>query len=151
VSPEATGLIVVDASVAAKWYLPEELSGEAEKVLEAGVRGGVKLCAPGLLAAELGNVFWHRYRRGELTLDAVRRAWAAFEAAPVAVFETKTLVPPALEIAVACGCTVYDALYVALAEADEAAVVLTADRRLCDWLSGTPFSGSVRLLGARSG
>lgn len=150
-SPEFPGLVVVDASVAAKWYLPEELSGEAEEVLEAGVRGELRLGAPGLLAAELGNVFWHRYRRGDLTLDAIHQAWEAFDAAPVVFFETKSLVLPALEIAVEYGCTVYDALYVALTEADENVVVLTADRKLFDRLSGSPFSRSVRLLGARSG
>lgn len=49
-------LLVVDAGVAAKWYLKEELSEEAARVIEAGVRGEARLLAPVLLAAGLGNV-----------------------------------------------------------------------------------------------
>lgn len=144
-------MVVVDASVAAKWYLPEELSEEAGEVLEAGVQGKTQLGAPDLLAAELGNVFWHRRRRGDLTRDTVRQAWEAFDASPIVFFGTKSLTLPALEIALAYGCTVYDALYVALAEANEDAAMLTADRKLFNRLSDSPFSQSVWLLGAKNG
>lgn len=143
------GLLVVDASVAAKWYLPEELSEEAARFLEAGNRGEVRLLAPSLLLPELGNVLWHRYRRGDISLNRLREAWTAFEAAPLSLAEPGPLMPAALEIAVACGCTVYDALYVALAEArqNEGAVVLTADERLVSRLSETALAGRVRALG----
>ncbi len=138
----------MDASVAAKWYLPEELSEEATLVLEAGVRGDLRLYAPGLLPAELGNVLWLRHRRGEVSTARVREIWAAFEAAPLSFAEPVTLAPAALEIAFRCGCTVYDALYVALAEArrGEDALVLTADRKLVARLDGTPFAVRVRRL-----
>ncbi len=152
-SPARSALLVVDASVVAKWYLPEELSREAVQVLEAGTHGEARLIAPGLLGPELGNVLWHRYRRGDISLDRLREAWAAFEAAPLYLVEPGSLMPAALEIAVGCGCTVYDALYVALTEArrNEAATLLTADRKLVTRLAGTPFKGSVRMLGeARS-
>lgn len=125
-------LLVVDASVAAKWYLKEELFEEAVRAIEAGVRGEATLLAPVLLAAELGSVLWQRYRREELSVEEVRDVWAAFEAAPLTLVRIEQLMPTALEVAVGCGCTVYDALYVALAEAYAAngAVLVTADRRL---------------------
>jgi predicted nucleic acid-binding protein len=102
-------LLVVDASVATKWYLPEELSEEATRFLEAGNRGEARLLAPSLLLPELGNALWHRHRRGDISLDRLREAWAAFEAALLSLAELGPLMPAALEIAVACGCTVYDA------------------------------------------
>lgn len=42
-------VLVVDASVAAKWYLPEEQSEEAASVLEAGGGGEVALFSPSFL------------------------------------------------------------------------------------------------------
>jgi predicted nucleic acid-binding protein len=146
-------LLVVDASVAAKWYLKEELSEEAARVIEAGARGEARLLAPVLLAAELGNVLWQRYRRKELSVEEIRDVWAAFEAAPLTLVEIERLMPTALEIAVGCDCTVYDALYVALVEAYAAdgAVLVTADRRLLRQLAGTPFDERVRGIGSLSG
>ena len=146
-------LLVVDASVAAKWYLKEELSEEAARVIEAGARGEARLLAPVLLAAELGNVLWQRHRREELSVEEIRDVWAAFEAAPLALVEMERLMPASLEVAVGYGCTVYDALYVALAEAYAAdgAVLVTADRRLLRQLAGTPFDERVRGIGSLSG
>lgn len=147
-SEERPELLVVDASVAAKWYIPEELSEEAAQVLEAGARGEARLIAPDLLGPEIGNVLWHRHRRGDITLERVREAWAAFEAAPLSLVETRSLMPAALEVAVSCGCTVYDGMYVALAEAygEEEAVLLIADRKLVIRLADSPFAVSVRML-----
>lgn len=146
-------LLVVDASVTAKWYLKEEMSEEAAWVIEAGARGEVRLLAPVLLAVELGNVLWQRYRRKELSVEEIRDVWAAFEAAPLTLVEIERLMPAALEVAVGYGCTVYDALYVALAEAYAAdgAVLVTADRRLLRQLAGTPFDERVRGIGSLSG
>jgi predicted nucleic acid-binding protein len=62
-------LLVVDASVARKWYLPEKLSEEAARFLEAGNRGEAKFLAPSFLLPELGSVLWHRHRRGAISLD----------------------------------------------------------------------------------
>jgi predicted nucleic acid-binding protein len=141
--------LVVDASVAAKWYLPEDLSEEATWFLEAGGRGEARLVAPSLLLPELGNVLWHRHRRGDISSDRLREAWAAFEVAPLSFVEPGPLMPAALEIALVCGCTVYDALYVALAEAhrEEGAAVLTADGRLISRLANTAFAGRVKAIG----
>ena len=146
-------LLVVDASVATKWYLQEELSKEAERVIEAGARGEARLLAPVLLAAELGNVLWQRYRREELSAEEIRDIWAAFEATPLTLVEIEQLMPAALEVAVGYGCTVYDALYVALTEAYTAdgASLVTADRRLLRRLAGTPFGERMRSIESLSG
>ena len=147
-SLKEAGSLVVDASVAVKWYLPEVSTEVAVEVLESGVRGERRLVAPSLLAPEVGNVLWLRHRRGDLSVEDLRRAWTAFEAAPLVFVEPTLLMPAALEIAVSCDCTVYDALYVALAEAyrSEHATVVTADRRLLSKLAGTPFADLVKPL-----
>jgi predicted nucleic acid-binding protein len=45
-------ILVVDASVAVKWYLSEDHTDAAEKLLD----GGFDLHAPELIFTELGNV-----------------------------------------------------------------------------------------------
>ncbi len=47
--------------------------------------------------------------------------------------------PLAAEVALCSGCIIYDALFVALAEAEKA-VIVTADEQLLRSLEGTPFA-----------
>lgn len=139
-------MLVVDASVAAKWYLPEELSDSAARFLEAGVYGDTRLIAPSLLEVELGNVLWQRHRRNELSSERIREIWTAFEAAPLSLVEIGPLMPAAIEIAIRYGCTVYDAIYVALTEAGaaERGTMLTADSKLVARFAGTSFAARIR-------
>ena len=137
--------LVVDASVAVKWYLKEERHERSAPFMEAGLSGETRLIAPVLIVAELGNVLWQRVRRGEMVGDEVREVWAAFEIAPVDFLDIVPLMPLAIEIAIETGCALYDALYVALAEA-EGARLITADRKLIRTLQGTPLGDSVTQL-----
>ncbi len=116
-------------------------------------RGKVRLMAPNLLEPELGNVLRRRYRRKEISPKRLRRSiWTAFEAAPLTLSGTGSLMPAALGIAISYGCIVYDAFYVALTEVQrDAGAALTADRRLVSRFEDTPFAERLRLLGARSG
>jgi len=65
--------------------------------------------------------------------------WESFGDWPLAYFEIGPLVPRAAEISGETGCTVYDAIFVALAEYEEV-VVLTADGKLIKALEGTDFA-----------
>jgi predicted nucleic acid-binding protein len=57
--------IVVDASVALKWLLPEPDSALAERVASSDD----PLIAPTLVVAEACNAVWKRLRRGEVAAD----------------------------------------------------------------------------------
>jgi predicted nucleic acid-binding protein len=54
-------MIVVDASVAVKWVLPEADSGPAVALREADA-----LIAPSLVIAEIGNALWKSVLRGDV-------------------------------------------------------------------------------------
>lgn len=56
--------VVVDASVAVKWYVQEEHSVNAERLLD----GSFELNAPELICPEFGSIIWKKYRKGDLTL-----------------------------------------------------------------------------------
>jgi hypothetical protein len=67
--------LVVDASVAIKWVLPEEGHGLALRIQDLYEDEKLDLVAPCLLIAEAGNVLWKRVRRGELTREAAERCF----------------------------------------------------------------------------
>lgn len=134
--------VVVDASVVVKWYVPEVASGDASRLLD----GTTARFAPDLLVAEFGNVLWKKVRKGELSdLEAHQIAEGFVSACPVALHALTPYLRSALEIATRRQCTVYDALYLALA-LSEGCQLATADARLANLLAGTELEGVVRLL-----
>ncbi len=116
--------LVVDVSVAVKWYLPEVHADDARRLLEADLEPIV----PELFFAEFGNVLWKRWRRGELAGDSVADVLEALDAIPFEVRPMRVLLPSAVEIAMDHRCTVYDGMYLALA-VNEQSRMITADRR----------------------
>lgn len=118
--------VVVDASVAAKWLLPERGSDAAVQLLGPG---GPAFHVPELFDAELGNMLWKRVRRDEL--DAAEAAALAplVSGIPARRHRHDALLEGALSLALDLSITVYDALYVALAVALNARLV-TFDRSL---------------------
>jgi predicted nucleic acid-binding protein len=129
--------LVVDASVAVKWVLKEPDSGAARRVVEQA-----ELLAPGLLWAELGNVLWRRRRLGELSPSNARDMLLTLRAVPVRTYALFPLLPLALEIAVTIGHSIYDCIYLALADQEDCRVV-TADRRLQNAVASGPMARSV--------
>jgi predicted nucleic acid-binding protein len=65
--------VVIDASVAIKWFVPEPLSDQAERLLD----GGDSLFAPDFLLIEFGNIIWKKVRLGELARGDADAALAA--------------------------------------------------------------------------
>jgi len=120
-----TEALVVDASVAAQWLLPEANTHEALQVLRLYPR----LAAPDLIYPEVANALWKRVQRGEITAQQGEYLLNAFFSIPLQSHPSSALVHGAWQIAVDFGITIYDALYVALAELIQAPLV-TADRRL---------------------
>jgi predicted nucleic acid-binding protein len=137
-----TDRVVVDASVAVKWYIPEDGSSAARALLDTDS----VLIAPELLLAEASNVLWKKVRRGEIDGD-----WAHVirtQLCTGSLIEFRPLVTiceTALEIALQFNQTVYDSMYIALAIAENA-VMITVDSRLVTALAGTPLTPFVTLL-----
>lgn len=134
--------LVVDASVAAKWFLPEPDASAAVRLLD----GRYRLAAPDLIHAEMGNIAWKLHARGVLDAQEVSDMIEHFLLMPLEVHDSAFLLASALEIAIATQRTVYDSLYLALAvELDGTGI--TADERWVHNLAGGPFTRFMRLLG----
>lgn len=118
-------LVVVDASVVVKWFLPERWSEEARRLLDEPVG----LVAPDLLFAEAGNAIWKRVRMRQLPAPLARRLVADIAKIAVRPVASRTLLKDAMGVAVSAGITVYDAMYLVLAVRLRTQLV-TADDRL---------------------
>ena len=129
--------IVIDASVAVKWFLPEPQAHAARRVL----KGRRSLLAPDLIWAEVGNVLWKRCRRAELTHEVAQRILRDFKRFPLETYAAKTLLEPAWVLATQHRISVYDGLYLALAISRNCKLV-TADHSLVDAIKKEPL-GSV--------
>jgi len=136
--------VVVDASVAAKWFLPEPDAAAALRLLD----GRHRLAAPDLIYAETGNIIWKLHSRGVLDKNEALEMVEHFLSMPLDVYDSTFLLAPALEIAIATRRTVYDSLYLSLAIELDASVI-TADERWANALAGGPFARYMRLLRER--
>jgi predicted nucleic acid-binding protein len=130
--------VVVDASVAVKWFLPEPYAHAARRVL-AGRR---TLLAPDLIWAEVGNVLWKRLQRAEITHEAAERILHDFRRFPLQTYTARRLLEPAWALAAQWGVSVYDGLYLALAISRRCRLV-TADRSLIEATKQAPLASLV--------
>jgi predicted nucleic acid-binding protein len=133
---------VIDASVALKWFLSNEPDTNAALAV---VRTGGVLIAPDLIIAEVCNAAWKSARLGlmkQTQVDAIALELPRF-------FELLVggaiLAPRAAAIAAQLDHPVYDALYLALAEREQAQLI-TADSRLIAKLQGTAWENRALFL-----
>jgi predicted nucleic acid-binding protein len=130
--------LVIDASIALKWVIPE-IDSDA-----AGALRSDNLIAPNLWLAEAANGLWRYVRLGEATVQQAIARFAELANAPVASVPTEPQIERALNIAIEIRHPIYDCLYLAVALAHNTHVV-TADRRFAAAAAGA-YPGRVRLL-----
>jgi predicted nucleic acid-binding protein len=135
--------LIIDASVLVKAFIPENGSEDAGSLLARAEEGEVGLIAPELIYPETANILWKKVRRNELTSDEAREIAEAVLAVPIRAEAAASTFLLALDIALACGVTAYDAQYVALAEALDCQLI-TADLKLVSTLEGTSLAGRIR-------
>lgn len=110
-------MIAVDASVAAKWILPEEHSERALALVTTAAQTARAIVAPPLLPFEVANILRQRMIRQGLTLPSADRLMAQLLAFPVALVMPEGLSRRALAIADEHNLrAAFDAHYVALAD-----------------------------------
>jgi predicted nucleic acid-binding protein len=120
-------MIVVDASIAAKWYLHEAGSEEASIILTSGT----PLLAPALIRIEVTGAIVRRYREGKLSLPLAREACELWEADLAAgalrLVPDDRLFEQARDIAFQIRHAIQDCLYLATAVSVGGARLVTAD------------------------
>ncbi len=135
--------LVVDSSVAVKWFLPEPYSAEARRILGEYQRGALSFIAPDLINAEDGNIVWKKHTLQGLDAADAQAVLSSFRALQLTFIPTADLLGDAYELAVKYRRTVYDALYLA-ASTRAACPFVTADERLANAV-GPSFANLVWL------
>ncbi|OQA46200.1 MAG: tRNA(fMet)-specific endonuclease VapC [Chloroflexi bacterium ADurb.Bin325] len=131
---DALGRVVVDASVAIKWFVPEIHAAAARRLL----REGLTLLAPDLIWAEVANALWRKWREQELPAEAVEGILDDFRRYPLHITSGESLYDVAWPVAQGSGRTFYDSLYLALAMSNGCPMV-TADLRFYNAIKDTPW------------
>jgi predicted nucleic acid-binding protein len=120
--------LVVDASVAVKIFVQEELSREAEVLFQRfDEEPPTWFYVPAHFFAECTNIFWKYIRRFNYPHESARQDLASLRALPFQVLDLSPLL--ALDLAVDFNLTAYDAGYAALARHLDVPFV-TADERM---------------------
>ena len=133
--------LIIDASVATKWFVVENLHEEARRLLD----GGEDLHAPDLLVTELANAAWKKAMRKEIGHRQAREiAVACLDGVPTLHASTE-FTERALRIALELGHPVYDCIYIACAEALNG-VLVTADIGLQKASENTKLHSLIRNL-----
>jgi predicted nucleic acid-binding protein len=134
--------LVVDASVALKWFLVDEpYRAEAKAVLGSGEA----LIAPDLIIAETCNAAWRGVRVGRMRQDQAEEMARSLPGMIDSLVASPLLAERAIVVAGQLDHAVYDCFYLALAEAYDASFV-TADARLLGKLAETPWAARAQSL-----
>jgi predicted nucleic acid-binding protein len=97
--------VVVDTSVAVKWFMKETGREQALRVLGARERH-----APDLIVAEVGNVAWKKAILGEITGAQARFICASLTRYFVVLHRSEALIDRAVDIALRLRHPIYDCL-----------------------------------------
>jgi predicted nucleic acid-binding protein len=133
--------LVVDASVAIKWFIQEALHAEARRLLDEHD----VLYAPDLIVSEVANIAWKKSILGEIGDVQAQEVVKAIRKGIPVLYSSIVLMDRSLDIAIRLNHPVYDCLYIACAET-VGGYLITVDKKLCRAAHGTEFASIVRHL-----
>jgi predicted nucleic acid-binding protein len=129
--------IVLDASVGAKWiplFSHEPLVAKAIDFHDRWNAGALHIWIPDFFWIEIASILWKSVRRGVTGATEAETALTDLQAQGLSMVSTAALVNKALTIGIKHGRSVYDCLYVALADSSNSELI-TADEKLANALA----------------
>lgn len=111
-------LLVVDASIALKWFLNDEDHGdEANHLLASYQAGRLEFVSPDHFVHEVSNGLRRAVTTGRIGSDDALGSVRDLLALAIPIIQDPNLYIDGMEISLRTGCGYYDAVYLALAEA----------------------------------
>ena len=135
--------LIIDSSVAVKWFVPEANSGEARLILDGYLTGALTFLAPDLLNAEFGNIIWKKHIFQGLAASDAQDILTQFRQLQFSFTTTADLLEDAYRLAVTHRRAVYDSLYLALSLRESCRLV-TADEKFVNAV-GSSFPNIIWL------
>jgi predicted nucleic acid-binding protein len=116
--------LIVDASVAVKWF-SQETDSEKSEALLSSVQ---PLIAPNLVVAEIGNALWKKVSKRLLQREQAIKAMVDAPGFFDQLVSLEELAPRAIEMAIELRHPAYDCFYLALAERERAPIISADDK-----------------------
>jgi predicted nucleic acid-binding protein len=136
---------VIDASVALKWFLPDEAEGKkALDLLEGYLDGHVSLICPALLSYEVMNGLILAGRKGRIPKEIIKTAFEGFLQLGIPIKDPFLGYSNLIRYCLQANLTAYDSSYLVLAEMEKMPLI-TADEKLIKAM-GKEFSWITRLM-----
>jgi predicted nucleic acid-binding protein len=135
-------VLVIDASVAAKWFIDEEHAEEARTLLD----GRNQLHAPDFFALEMDSMLCKWIRHNIIAATEGENVRSVISRLPIQQHSFLALRDSAYAMANLAGVSLYDCLYVALAAVLKGRMV-TADRRLYNGAVNGTFGRHIVWIG----
>lgn len=132
---------VVDASLAIKWFLPDNYQKEATSYL---IQSDL-LFAPSYLKVEFDSILSKWCRSGRLNYEKAIGIRSVFNQIQISYFGFETLSHISFDVASKNSVTYYDALYLCTAKLKKCEMI-TFDRKLKVSVEGTQFESIVSLI-----
>lgn len=121
--------VVVDSSVAIKWFANEVDSDKARQLLKQYLDGEIKFYVPDLFYSEVGNIFWKKVSMQGFKESDANESFEKLSRVEITVSSTISLHQAAMLIALKHNRTFYDSLYIALSQEIKCDFI-TADERM---------------------
>lgn len=121
--------IIIDACVASKWFFDEPLKDKAVEIMEAFHQEKILITVPGIFYPEVASICYKYVKRGIVPYEAADTYFKQMLKLSMDCYQENELAEAALENAYLFGISVYDALYVSLAEF-YCAPLITVDEEL---------------------
>jgi predicted nucleic acid-binding protein len=116
--------LIVDASVAVKWFAKEDRAAEARAILDEQ-----DLAAPEFLLLELFHILWNLARHGQFHAQDIEPSLHHARDAFLNLAPQEVLFRDACALAQRHSHAIYDCLYIALAQRERATLVTADDKQ----------------------
>ena len=131
---------VIDASVVMKWFVEEEFTDKAVEIKERYISGSLNIIVPELLFIEVINALRYKNNSEDKLIEINKSLWKmGFKVERV----NEQLLNKAITVAKKYDITIYDAIYVALANL-KGVFLITADSELNKVSNVLPLSKTWR-------
>lgn len=134
--------VVIDTSVIVKWFIAEQGHEEAVRLLQSGER---RMC-PDIALEETANALRRKLRLNDVSIEQMREAITRLPIYLKNVVPSVELLQAACPLAEKVDHSVYDCMFLALAQREGDAVLVTTDSVFLKKCIAAGFGDSIRHL-----
>lgn len=122
--------IVIDTSALMRLFIPDgDIPVGVDKLMLEAEKDEAVILAPGLMIIEAGQVIFKKSKEKLLTDEEAEFLYADILSLPIRLYDPPDFAASALKLSLAHNITVYDALFIAVAQF-YSAIFVTVDRKL---------------------